>query len=224
VEVRLDVFSDGFVHFAEYELQIIALTWMFVLYAIKVFQLSRLPMLRENAPRKGSAVAGALRSYSSMFIPWSMESSKKHFWRWVEFGAYHVGAGIAILNTFTSPFVPGMMTEPIRWVFAILIAPALLLGLVKLARRITRPEMRLISTPDDYFALVSVEFYFFFAIMALLVNTPLWRTTYFLITAGFLFYVPFSKISHYVYFFFAATITGGRYGWHGVRPQAREVK
>lgn len=216
--------SDGFVHFVEYELQIIALAWLFVLYAIKILQLLRLPMLREKGPGKGSAVSGALRSYANLFLPWSMESSKKHFWRWVEFGAYHVGAGIAILNTFTSPFAPGMMTQPVRWAFAILIAPALLLGLVKLARRIARPEMRLISTPDDYFSLASVEVFFFSAIMALLVNTPLWRTVYFLITAGFLFYVPFSKISHYVYFFFAATITGGRYGWRGVRPQAREVK
>jgi nitrate reductase gamma subunit len=218
------VLSDGFVHFVEYELQIIALAWLCLLYAIKIFQLSRLPMLRENAPRKGSAVSGALQSYANLFIPWSMESSKKHLWRWVEFGAYHVGAGVAILNTFTSPFAPGIMTQLVRWAFAILIAPALLLGLVKLARRIIRPEMRLISTPDDYFSLASVEVFFFSAIMALLVNTPLWRTVYFLITAAFLFYVPFSKISHYVYFFFAAVFTGGRYGQRGVRPQGRQVE
>jgi hypothetical protein len=215
--------NTGFVHFAEYELQIIALACLFVLYVIKVFQLSCLPMLQEKGPRKGSPIRGALRSYTNIFIPWSMESSKKHLWRWVEFGAYHVGALIAILNTFTTPFAPGMMTQPVRWVFAILIAHALLLGIVKLARRITSPELRLISTPDDYFSLASVELFFFTGIMALLVNTSLWRTIYFLIAAGFLFCVPFSKISHYVYFFFAAAITGRRYGWRGVRPQPRKV-
>jgi hypothetical protein len=218
------VLSPVFVHFVEYELQVIALSWLFVLYIIKIFQLWRLPMSQEKGLGKGSAVLGALRSYANIFMPWSMESSRKHFWRWVEFGAYHVGAGIAILNTFTSPFAPGIMTQPVRWVFAILIAPALLLGLIKLARRITRPEMRLISTPDDYFSLASVELYFFSAIMALLLNTPLWRTVYFLITAGFLFYVPFSKISHYVYFFFVAAITGSRYGRRGVRPQPRKAE
>lgn len=216
--------SEGFVHFVEYELQIIALAWLGVLYALKIFQLSRLPMLREKAPAKGSASAGVLRAYSNMFIPWSMESSKKHFWRWVEFGAYHVGAGIAILNTFTSPFAPGMMTEPVRWIFAVLIVPALLLGIVKLIRRISSPELRLISTPDDYFSLASVELFFFSAIMALLLNTPLWRTIYFLITAAFLFYVPFSKISHYIYFFFAGIFTGSRYGHRGVRPAERWIE
>jgi hypothetical protein len=209
-----------FVHFAEFELQIVALSWLIVLYIIKIFQLSRLPMPAEIAPRKGSPALGALRSYANIFMPWGMESSKKHLWRWVEFGAYHVGALIAILNTFTTPFAPGMMTQPVRWVFAVLIAPALLLGLVKLARRITRPEMRLISTPDDYFALASVEVFFFAGIMALLLDTSVWRTIYFLITAAFLFYVPFSKISHYIYFFLAAALTGRRYGIRGVRPQA----
>jgi hypothetical protein len=211
--------NTGFVHFAEYELQIIALSWLVVLYCIKIFQLRRLPMPRDVAPPRGNPLAGALRSYTNIFIPWSMESAKKHPWRWVEFGAYHVGALIAILNTFTTPFAPGLMIQPVRWVFVVLIAPAFLLGFVKLARRVMRPEMRLISTPDDYFALASVELFFFTGIMALLVNTSLWRTIYFLITAGFLFYVPFSKISHYVYFFFAAAITGGRYGKRGVRPQ-----
>jgi hypothetical protein len=60
--------------------------------------------------------------------------------------------------------------------------------------------------------------------MALLIDTSVWRTIYFLITAGFLFYVPFSKISHYVYFFFSAAITGGRYGKRGVRPQAGKAE
>jgi hypothetical protein len=211
--------NPAFVHFAEYELQIIALVWLFVLYAVKVFQLARLPMAYEKSPRKGSPVLGALHAYSNIFLPWSMESSKKHLWRWVEFGAYHIGAGIAILNTFTTPFAPGMMTQPVRWVFAILIAPALILGIVKLARRITSPEMRVINNPDDYFSVASVEVFFFAGIMALLLNTAEWRTAYFLITAAFLFYVPFSKISHYVYFFIAAAITGKRYGWRGVRPE-----
>jgi nitrate reductase gamma subunit len=154
-------------------------------------------------------------------MPWSMESSRSHFWRWLEFALYHLGAFIAILNTFTTPFVPGMMTGFVRVAFAILIVPAAVAGLTKLARRISEPEMRLISTPDDYFSLASVEVYFVSAIVALLADTPLWRTVYFFITAGFLFYVPFSKISHYVYFFFAGAITGSRYGWRGVRPQLR---
>ena len=39
-----------------------------------------------------------------------------------------------------------------------------------------------------------------------------------LVVAAFLFYVPFSKISHYVYYFFAHYLTGSRYGYRGVVP------
>ena len=210
-------------HFAEFELQIIALAWMAVMYTVKSYQLAHLPMSWEKGPKKGNSLAGVLRSYTNLFMPWSMESSKKHPWRWLEFGIYHIGAFIAILNTFTSPFAPGMMTVPVRIVFAILIAPAAVAGITKLWRRLSRPELRLVSTPDDYFALASVELYFISAILALTLNTPLWRTIYYFITAGFLFYVPFSKISHYVYFLFAGVVTGSRYGWRGVRPQAEKV-
>jgi hypothetical protein len=216
--------SAGFEHFAEFELQIIALSWMVILYIIKSIQLAHLPMPWEKAQPKGSSFSGIMRSYSTIFMPWSMESSKKHLWRWIEFGAYHVGAFVAILNTFTSPFAPGIMIQPVRIAFAIIIAPAVVMGITKLWRRVSQPEMRLISTPDDYFSLISVEVYFLSAIVSLLVNTPLWNTIYYLITAGFLFYVPFSKISHYVYFLFAGVVTGSRYGWRGVRPQARRAE
>ncbi len=212
--------SDEVLHFVEYELQAIALTWMAVLYTIKVYQLARLPMPWERGQSKGSPARGILHSYGTIFMPWSMESSRRHMGRWLEFGIYHVGALVAIVNTFTFPFTPELMTGPVRWVFAILIAPAILIGLVKLVRRIVRPELRLISTPDDYFSLVSLEFFFFAAVMALLLDTPAWRMAYFLITAGFLFYVPFSKISHYIYFFFSHFLTGRRYGWRGVIPPA----
>jgi nitrate reductase gamma subunit len=216
--------SAGFVHFAEYELQIIALAWLAVMYVIKSYQLSHLAMPWEKAPGKGNSLAGVMRTYAGIFMPWTMESSRKHLRRWVEFGAYHVGAFIAILTTFTMPFVPAMMTGPVRLVFTVLIAPAVVLSLVKLVRRLKSPELRVISTPDDYFALVSVGAYFISAVVALLMDTPLARTVYFIITAAFLFYVPFSKISHYVYFLFAGMITGSRYGWRGVRPQVRRAQ
>ncbi|MBC8174217.1 MAG: hypothetical protein H8E82_00975 [Candidatus Marinimicrobia bacterium] len=211
--------NEYILHFIEYELQAIALMWMAVLYTIKIVQLSRLPISWERGEKKGNPTRGVLRSYGTIFMPWSMESSKTHLWRWAEFGLYHIGALVAIFNTFTFPFAPAMMTPFVRVLFAVLIAPAFVVGILKLIRRIGKQELRIISTPDDYFSLVSLQFFFFFGIMALLVGTPSWRMAYFLITAGFLFYVPFSKISHYIYFFFSRYLTGKRYGWRGVIPR-----
>ena len=216
--------NQGIAHFAQYELQIIALSWLAVWYFLKIYKVIRLPMPWEKGTPKGSALSGVLNSYAALFMPWSMESSRKHPWRWAEFAAYHVGAIVAILNTFTTPFTPGLMTQPVRVTFAVLIAPAIVLGVVKLVRRITRPEMRQINTTEDYFALAAVEVFLFLAVMALAIDSSLWRTLYFFVTAVFLFYLPFSKISHYIYLLFAGAITGSRYGWRGVRPQLRSAK
>ena len=211
--------NEQLLHFVEYELQAIALLWMAAIYTLKAVQLSRLPMPWERAPRRASATAGAMRSYARIFMPWSVESSRKHLGRWAEFAIYHLAALAAIVNTFTLPFAPQLMTAPVRMVTAGLIALAIPIGFVKLVRRLSRPELRAISTPDDYFSLVSLQLFFFSGVMVLLYDTPFWRLTYFLVTAAFLFYVPFSKISHYIYYFFAHYLTGARYGWRGIAPQ-----
>ena len=211
--------GQSFMHFVEYELQAIALTWMVVIYTIKAIQLSRLPMPWEKETPKGSGTRGILRSYGSIFMPWSVESSRDNFWRWMGFALYHVGCLVAIVNTFTYTFTPKLMTPTVKLVFAILIAPAIFIGFIKFYRRLSRPELRHISTPDDYFSLLSLQLFFFTGIMALLLDTIFWRSSYYIITAAFLFYVPFSKISHYIYFFFARFLTGKRYGWRGIIPQ-----
>ena len=205
-------------HFIEYDLQAIALIWMAVIYTIKIIQISKLPMPWERGEKAGSPGKGVMHSYGAIFMPWSMESSRNHRWRWLFFGIYHIGALVAIVNTFTYPFAPGFMTWTVRLIFAILIAPSVLVGLIKIGQRLLKPELRIVSTFDDYFSLITLEFFLFFAVMALLTNAPVWRLWYFIITAFFLFYVPFSKISHYIYFFFAHYITGRRYGHRGIIP------
>ena len=210
---------EQILHFAEFELQIIALSVFAILYAIKAWTMARLPMRWENAPAKGSAGSGVLHSYAATVAPWMMSSATQHWTRWLEFGLYHIGAGLAILSTFTLPFTPQLMTQPVRIVFAVLVALALVVGVIRLRRRVADPALRVISTPDDYFSLVAVEVFFFLTVMTLVTDTPGWRLAYFLVTAAFLFYVPFSKISHYVYWFFARVLMGVRYGRRGVAPR-----
>jgi nitrate reductase gamma subunit len=215
--------NTAVLHFVEYELQAIALTFMVVVYAYKIYKLSRLPMPWEKAPANGSAARGAASSYASILSPWSRESSRTHKERWLEFGLFHIGALTAIVNTFTSPFAPQLMTDTVKVVFAVLIIPAMVVAFIRLGRRVLRRELRIVSTPDDYFSLASLQVFFFCAVMALLVGTPGWVFAYYLVTALFLFYVPFSKISHYIYFFFSHYLTGRRYGWRGV-PIGRVVQ
>lgn len=210
---------DKLLHFAEWDLQIVALSFFAIMYAIKAWTMARLPLRWENAPAKGNPGSGIAYSYAATVVPWMMSSSTQHWTRWLEFGLYHIGAGLAILSTFTLPFTPQLMIEPVRIIFAVFVALALVVGAIRIRRRLADPALRVVSTPDDYFSLAAVEVFFFLTVMTLVLDTPGWRLAYFLVTAAFLFYVPFSKISHYVYWFFARVLMGVRYGRRGVMPR-----
>ena len=213
--------EDSFLRFVKFDLQIVALSWLVLAYLFKIYQILRLPRPREVAPRKGSQELGVIYSYASLFLPWSMESTRRHLWRWLEFAIYHLGAGAAILATFTIPFAPSIMTRGIRLAMAVLVAGAFVMGVLKLWRRIMSPDLREVSTPDDYFSLAGVEVFFLFTVMALATGSSGWMKAYFITTAAFLFYVPFSKISHYVQWFFARAFFGLRFGRRGILTPER---
>jgi hypothetical protein len=213
--------EDAVLRFVKFDLQIVALSWLVLAYLFKIYQILRLPRPREVALRKGSQELGVIYSYASPFLPWSMESTRRHLWRWLEFAIYHLGAGAAILATFTIPFAPSIMTRDISLVMAALVAGAFVMGVLKLLRRVMSPDLRLVSTPDDYFSLAGVEVFFLFTVMALVTGLPGWMKAYFITTAAFLFYVPFSKISHYVQWFFARAFFGLRFGRRGILTPGR---
>ena len=84
--------------------------------------------------------------------------------------------------------------------------------------------MRAISSPDDYFSLVLLTVWFLFAFLAA-PNRPAQGETvlliYFSLTAFFLIYVPFSKISHYLYYPFTRFYLGRTLAYRGVYPLRR---
>jgi nitrate reductase gamma subunit len=93
-----------------------------------------------------------------------------------------------------------------------------------MARRIGSPHMRAISSPDDYFSLALLTVWLFFAVLAAPNDTSQgqWAVlTFFLMTAFFLAYVPFSKISHYLYYPFTRYYFGKSMGRRGVYPVRR---
>jgi nitrate reductase gamma subunit len=81
--------------------------------------------------------------------------------------------------------------------------------------------LRAISSPDDYFSLLMLICWFLFSALAA-PNHPqsgeVCLIAYFLLTAFFLVYVPFSKISHYLYYPLARWYLGRTLGHRGVYP------
>jgi nitrate reductase gamma subunit len=159
-------------------------------------------------------------------MPWAMESVRQRPWFYVQFVIFHLGVAAAISATFIIPYWPAMFeVRAAALSFRVVIAAAFLVGLIRLYRRLANPTVRVISTVDDYFSIILMILYFAAGFMAIPnryreAEWPL--ILFFGLTAFFLIYVPFSKISHYFYYPFARYVLGKTLGHRGVLPPKRK--
>lgn len=211
---------DEFVKVLENEVQIAVLAAFTLMYLARLFWLRSLRAPMETAAPKGSARRGILLSFGSVFVPWSMESTRKHTAIWVEFALFHIAVAIAIGATFVHPYAPQVLAGPVVYTLTVFLAIGVVAGVLRFVRRVARPEMRAISTPDDYFSISIVTIYFGTAIWGLVTDSNLGLIAYFGLTTFLLLYVPWSKISHYLYMPFTRFYFGFLFGRRGVTAPA----
>lgn len=211
---------DEFVKVLENEVQIAALTAFALMYLARLVWLRSLRAPMETATPKGSARRGIVLSFGSVFVPWSMESTRKHIAIWVEFALFHIAVAVAIGATFVHPYAPQVLTDPVVYTLAVFLAIGVVAGVLRAVRRVARPEMRAISTPDDYFSVGIVTLYFATAIWGLVTDGNWGLIAYFGLTTFLLLYVPWSKISHYLYMPFTRFYFGFLFGRRGVTAPA----
>ncbi|MFB3853145.1 MAG: hypothetical protein ACE148_04895 [Vicinamibacterales bacterium] len=213
-------------YFSEHRLQEVALAVMALVYVLRLAWLFRFRGARDRQPttaRPGTGPGiGAAYSLANIAMPWAMESTRRHAGFYAQFVALHVGVAAAIALSFIIPYAPWLLEDKptVRGLQAWMIAAAAV-GAYRLARRMTDPVIRAISTPDDYFSVALLSVWLAFGVAAAPNSTaggewPL--VAYFLLTAFFLLYVPFSKISHYLYYPFTRYWLGRTLGYRGVLP------
>jgi len=214
-------------HFSEHTLQEAALVIMAIVYTLRLRWLLKFKAGKERQPATGlpgtSPMKGVLYSWANIAMPWAMESTRTKFFIYAQFVIFHLGVTLAIALSFIIPYVPGLLTSypVIVSIFQIIIGAACLVGLIRIIRRVSDKYMRAISTPDDYFSLILLTVWFFFATFAVPNKTENGEgilLTYFMLTAFFLIYVPFSKISHYLYYPFTRYYFGKSMGYRGTYP------
>jgi nitrate reductase gamma subunit len=214
-------------HFSEHTLQEVALAIMATVYTIRLVWLFRFKAGRERQPTTAgpdtSRRKGILYSWLNVGMPWAMESTRTKFLLYLQFVVFHLGVVAAILLSFVIPYGPGLLAENL-WlvmVFQVAIGAAFLVGILRIVRRVGSPYLRAISTPDDYFSLVLLTVWFAFGVLAApndLSGGEWHLLAFFLLTAFFLIYVPFSKISHYLYYPITRYYFGKTMGFRGVYP------
>lgn len=217
--------ASAFLHFAEDALQIIALSFMAIIYALKIRWILKFPAGKERQAPTGTGKVsreGSVYSLMNIFMPWGMASTRQHPVFYLQFGIFHVGVAAAIAMSVVMPYFPQAISDPTA-ILALqaLYGAAFLVGVYRMIRRVGSKYMRAISHPDDYFSLALLVVWFAFAFMAAPNNrheTEFWVLGFFLLTAFFLFYVPFSKISHYIFYPFTRWYLGKTLGRRGVYP------
>jgi len=215
--------------FAENELQLFALGFMTLVYVLRIRWLLRFKAGKERQAATGRGDTnpnlGIVYSWANIAMPWAMESTRQKFVLYLQFVVFHLSVAASIAMSFVIPYFPRLMefalvTRGLQACFG----AACLIGCYRLFRRLTNPVMKRISTPDDFFSLLLLTVWFLFALLAA-PNRPAAGETpllvYFIMTAFFLMYVPFSKISHYLYYPFTRYYFGKSMGHRGVYPLRR---
>ncbi|PIP06704.1 MAG: hypothetical protein COX52_06420 [Syntrophobacterales bacterium CG23_combo_of_CG06-09_8_20_14_all_48_27] len=214
-----------FLRILENEVQIVALAFMGTVYILRLIWMFKFKAGKEITDPVGNPRVGVAYSMMNVAMPWAMESARKNWSFYTQFVIFHIGVVAAISATFIIPFWPGAFEiKALVRIFQLALGAAFAVGIIRLIRRITSPTMRLISTPDDYFSLVLMSSFFASGVFAVpneyeVSEGPL--IFFFIMTTLFLIYVPFSKISHYLYYPFTRYFLGKTMGHRGVFPRKR---
>jgi nitrate reductase gamma subunit len=213
----------------------IALVVMAIVYTLRIRWLLSFNLGKDKSapgnPSQSNKQRGARYSFFNVAMPWSMESTRKPkgFIFYLSFVIFHMGVVAGITLAFVSTIAPDFMRVPAvaQTTMAFLVG-AFLVSVYRVFRRMLRPLMRLISTPDDYFSLLMLTVWFGLGACTQAYLMGIWGMSsetllvaYLYLTSFFLLYVPFSKISHYLYYPFTRTYIGRALGQRGSYPVVR---
>lgn len=202
---------------------------MAIIYTFRVRWLLKFPAGKDRQPQTGPAGTtpekGMWYSLFNIANPMGMESTRTKFFNYLQFVIFHLGVTAAIALSFMIPYTPGLLKIGIVvTIFQWTIGAACAVGVIRIIKRFGSKYLRAISTPDDYFSLLLLTVWFFYATQSVDMfnqNSETIMKIYFYMTAFFLFYVPFSKISHYLYYPFTRYYFGRTMGYRGVYPIVR---
>jgi len=213
----------------------IALVVMAIVYTLKIRWLLSFNLGKDKSapgnPGQSNKQRGARYSLWNVAMPWSMESTRKPkgFIFYLSFVIFHLGVVAGISLAFVSTIAPDFLRVPVvGYTMLVFLVAAFLVSVYRVFRRTLRPLMRLISTPDDYFSLLMLTIWFGLGACTQAYLMGVWGMTnetllvaYLYLTSFFLLYVPFSKISHYLYYPFTRTYIGRALGHRGSYPVVR---
>lgn len=174
------------------------------------------------AAPQGRASRGIAYALGRGLLPWEKESARLHLAAYLGGVIYHLGifAGFGILLALALD----IRIVPFIWTILRLgSAVGLAAGIGLLAKRVLKPQSRLLSTPDDFGANIFVDVFLAGALAASL--RPGLVPLFFGYSIFLLIYIPAGKIRHCFFFFFSRIFFGRFFGRRGtLPPQKRDLE
>lgn len=163
-----------------------------------------------HAAPAGDPAAGVRYAFTGAMSPTAKESVREHLPSYAAGLAYHAGifAALGLLATTLAEF---SLPAPLRAMVQVLLALGTLGGVALLLKRVLKPELRGLSTPDDVLSNLLAT-----AFVALACFGP--STAWLLNAMLLLLYLPLGKLRHSLFFFVARRQLGAFFGRRGVFP------
>jgi hypothetical protein len=176
---------------------------------------------KDYSERAGSPGRGVLYNFTAAMSPAYKEAARHHPFKFAVGMVMHAGVAFAIVKILVilvRPETPPLAPVPLGGFLGLTAAAALFL----LVRRFLSPNLRPISSFDDYFAAFATVIYLGAAFLHEfgMVNAG----ALLLIDAGAIFYIPLGKLRHVLFCPVARFDLGRRLGYRGTFPAGRGVK
>src|SRR5574338_1690725 len=185
---------------------------------LRLREIMNRPFKKDFSRERGSVQRGILFAFTLGMAPWEKESTRTHWVAYLRGIFFHIGIFMAIAVLLASLWLD-LLPAWLTWTAVLITALGALFGFAGIFMRLSGPNERLLSVPDDY---ASVFLTSLFVALAALTLAWAWMLPVFYIAAGLLgAYLPISKIRHCVYFFYSKFFFGLNFGRRGVIGQPK---
>ncbi len=208
---------------------LISLVFCKVTFICKFVHLIRLGSVKDLSKPAGSVCKGVCYSCTTAMLPSNKESAYLHLPTYTAGIIFHIGTFISLLS-FVWLFIANILGlfpsdnpyEVVKIVHTIIPIFTLIsfhCGFIILTKRIVNKDLRDFSSFDDYFSNIITTLMQIFTVLYMWY--PSFAIPYYLIMSILFIWMPFGKIKHILFFFFARYHLGFFYGRRGSWPPSK---